>query len=135
VGQRFYGEPETEVHAAVDAGTIRAWNEESGAARVWGASRAPHTVAVTLRERVLTDAIRRGSLRDPAQLAEVTPELAEFARGRIFGAFEYRFVVAPGARETLRIAVVFDGRGSNEALASFDALLHDPSALEDTERY
>ncbi len=135
VGQRFYGEPEAEVHAALDGGTIRAWNEQSGAARIWGASRAPHAATVTVRERVLTDAIRRGSLRDPSQLAEVTPELAEFASGRIFGAFEYRLVVAPGACETLRIAVVFDGRGSAEALASFDALLEDPRALDDTERY
>ncbi|MBD5635891.1 MAG: hypothetical protein IAI49_15600, partial [Candidatus Eremiobacteraeota bacterium] len=46
VGQRFYGEPEKEVHAAVDSGAIRAWNEETGAARVWGASRSPHTATV-----------------------------------------------------------------------------------------
>ena len=135
VGQRFYGEPEKEVRAAVDGNTIRAWNDESGAARVWGASRAPYAATVALRERVLAKAIRRGALRDDVVLCEVTPELADVATGRIFGAFEYRCVVAPGARETLRIAVVFDGRGSDAANASFEALLNDPDALGDTQRY
>jgi hypothetical protein len=135
VGQRFYGEPESEVHAAVDGGTIRAWNEETGAARIWGASRAPHAAAVALRERVLSQAIVRGTLRDESQMREIVPELADYASGRIFGAFEYRIVVPAGGSETLRIAVVFDGRGVDAARASFDALLHDARALEDTERY
>jgi hypothetical protein len=135
VGQRFYGEPEAEVHAAVDGGTIRAWSDETGAARIWGASRAPHAAAVALRERVLSHAIRRGTLRDESQMTEIVPELADYASGRIFGTFEYRFVVPPGASETLRIAVAFDGRGVDAARASFDALLHDADALDDTERY
>ncbi len=135
VGQRFYGEPESEVHAEVDGGTIRAWNEETGAARIWGASRAPHVAAVALRERVLSQAIRRGTLRDESQMTEIVPELADYASGRIFGTFEYRFVVPAGGSETLRIAVVFDGRGGDAARASFDALLHDADALDDTERY
>ncbi len=135
VGQRFYGEPETEVHAAVDGRYLRAWNEETGAARYWGASRAPHAAVVAVREVVLQQAMRRGSLRDEGHLAEITPELAEYASGRIFGAFEYRVPVAPGARETLRIAVVFDGRGLGPARARFDALLSDDAALADTRRY
>jgi hypothetical protein len=135
VGQRFYGEPENEVHAVVDGGTIRAWNDETGAARIWGASRAPHVAAVALRERVLSQAIRRGTLRDESQMTEIVPELADYASGRIFGIFEYRVVVPVGASETLRIAVVFDGHGVDAARASFDALLHDARALEDTERY
>ena len=135
VGQRFYGEPESEVQAAVDGGTIRAWNEETGAARMWGASRAPHAAAIALRERVLSQAIRRGTLRDESQMTEIVPELAEYASGRIFGTFEYRFVVAAGGSETLRIAVVFDGHGSDAARAKFDALLGDERALDDTERY
>ena len=135
VGQRFYGEPESEVQAAVDGGTIRAWNEETGAARMWGASRAPHAAAIALRERVLSQAIRRGTLRDESQMTEIVPELAEYASGRIFGTFEYRFVVAAGCSETFRIAVVFDGHGSDAARAKFDALLGDERALDDTERY
>ncbi|MBD5604216.1 MAG: hypothetical protein IAI48_03885 [Candidatus Eremiobacteraeota bacterium] len=135
VGQRFYGEPEKEVHAAVAGRTIGAWNEQSGTARVWGASRQPYAAAVALRERVLAQAIRHGALREESQLRDVTPELAEYASGRIFGAFEYRMTVAPGARETLRIAVVFDGGGLEPARASLEALLADARALDDTERY
>jgi glycogen debranching enzyme len=135
VGQRFYGEPESEVHATVDGGTIRAWNDETGAARIWGASRAPHAAAVALRERVLSQAIRRGTLRDESQMTEIVPELAEYASGRIFGTFEYRLNVAAGGAETLRIVVAFDGHGSDAARAKFDALLHDERALDDTERY
>jgi hypothetical protein len=135
VGQRFYGEPEKEVHARVDPATICAWNEETGAARVWGASRTPYAATIALRERVLSHAIRRGTLRDDECLAEMTPELADIASGRIFGAFEYRIAVAPGARERLRIAVVFDGRGVASARESFDALLGDRKALDDTQRY
>jgi hypothetical protein len=134
VGQRFYGEPEKEVCAGVDGPYLRAWNEQTGAARFWGASREPHAAVVALREQVLQLAMRRGSLRDGG-LAEVTPALAEYVSGRIFGAFEYRLAVAPGARERLRIAVVFDGRGLEAARARFDALMHDEGALEDTQRY
>ncbi len=135
VGQRFYGEPEKEVHAVVDPSTIRAWNDETGAARIWGASRAPHAATIALRERVLSQAIRRGTLRADERLVEVTPELADVASGRIFGALEYRTIVAPGARESLRIAVVFDRRGIEAARASFDALLQDRDALGDTQKY
>jgi hypothetical protein len=134
VGQRFYGEPEKEVHAAFDGRDIEAWNEESGAARRWGASRAPHAAVCALREQVLTQAMQRGSLREEG-LAEVTPALAEYARGRIFGAFEYRIAVGPGARESLRLAVVYDRKGRSAVEETFAALLGDARALDDTQRY
>ena len=135
VGQRFYGEPEKEVHAIRDGRSIRAWNEETGAARVWGASREPDGAVVALREQVLTRAMREGTLREPGHLDEVTPELADHARGRIFGAFEYRIDVGPGMRETLRIVVAFDRAGTEAARARFDALLHDAGALADTQAF
>lgn len=135
VGQRFYGEPEKEVHAAIDGTTIAAWNDETGGARVWGGSRVPQASIVALREQVLLAAMRRGSLREEGHVEEVTPELAEFARGRIFGAFEFRIAVAPGARETLRLAVVYHGGGRDRAKAAFEGLRDDPHALDDTQRY
>jgi hypothetical protein len=135
VGQRFYGEPEPEVHAAVDGARIRAWSEETGGGRFWGASRAPHAAVVAVREQVLLKAMRHGALREAGPLASVTPELADYARGRIFGAFEYRLEVAPGARETLRLAVVFDGGGKDAARDAFEQLLTDPNALDATQDY
>ncbi len=135
VGQRFYGEPEKEVSAAVDGRYIRAWNAESGAARFWGGSREPHTAVVALRERVLAEAIRRGRLREDPHLDEVTPDLADIACGRIFGALEYRIVVPPGVPQELRIAVAFDGGGVEAARAAFESILADEGALVDTERY
>ena len=135
VGQRFYGEPEKEVHAEAGARYLRAWNGETGATRWWGASREPHAVVCAVREQVLHQAMRRGALREENHLAEVTPELAAHVRGRIYGAFEYRLLVEPGTRETLRIAVVFDTSGHEAALATFDHLLGDPAAFEQTERY
>jgi hypothetical protein len=135
VGQRFYGEPEKEVHAERDGPMIRAWNDESGAARRWGASRTPEAAVVALREQVLLLVMERGSLGEDGHLDAVTPELAAVARGRIFGAFEYRFVVAPGARESVRIAVVYDNRGDGVARAALDDLLADPHALDETQAY
>jgi hypothetical protein len=135
LGQRFYGEPEKEVHAAVDGLHIRAWNSESGATRLWGASRPPFAAVVAVREQVLLKAMRRGSLREDGHLDEVTPELAEYVGGRIFGAFEFRVPVAPGARESLRISVVFDGKGEAAARDTFEHLLADPRALHETQRY
>jgi len=135
VGQRFYGEPEKEVHAALDGAAITAWNEETGGARVWGGSRKPHASVVALREQVLLAAMRRGSLREEGHLDEVTPELAEVARGRIFGAFEFRIVVPPGARETLRLVVAYAGAGRDAARDAFHTLLSDARALELTQRY
>ncbi|HMD02638.1 MAG TPA: amylo-alpha-1,6-glucosidase [Candidatus Baltobacteraceae bacterium] len=135
VGQRFYGEPEKEVHAAVVGPHVRVWNSESGASRWWGGSREPHAVVVSLREQVLLAAMKRGVLRDDDHLESVTPALAEYVSGRIFGASEYRIPVAPGAREALRLAIVFDRRGDAFAKPQFDDLLADPRALHETQRY
>jgi len=135
VGQRFYGEPETEVHAERDGPYLCSWNEESGAARLWGASRAPVAAVCAVREAVLQQAMRRGTLPEDAQLTEVTPELAATVRGRIYGAFEYRVSVAPGERASLRIAVVYDNAGRAAARATIDDLLADPHALDATQAY
>jgi len=135
VGQRFYGEPEKEVHAAIDGPNLRIWNGDTGASRWWGGSRAPHAVVVSLREQVLLAGMERGVLRDEGHLEEVTPALAEYVSGRIFGAAEYRMTVAPGARESLRLAVVFDRRGDEFSRPMFDDLLADPRALHETQRY
>jgi len=134
VGQRFYGEPEREVRAEAGRATIAAWNEESGAARTWGGSRSPVAAVVGVREELLRAAIRGGSLRAQSR-HEVTPELAEHVRGRIFGAFEYRIALAPGARETLRLVVAYDGGGRAAADARFAALVADAAALPDTREY
>jgi glycogen debranching enzyme len=135
VGQRFYGEPEKEVHAGVAGDYVRVWNQETGATRWWGASRQPHALVVALREQVLLAAIGRGALREEDHLEEVTPKLAEFVAGRIFGALEYRINVAPGARETLRVAIVHDVKGDPAARTTFDDLLSDDRALHATQRY
>jgi hypothetical protein len=135
VGQRFYGEPEKEVHAVVDGPYARVWNEDTGATRYWGGSREPHAVVVTLREQVLLQAMERGALREEGHIDEVTPALAEYVSGRIFGALEYRILVEPGARETMRLAIVYDRRGRDAAKATFDHLLADKRALHETQRY
>ena len=98
IGQRFYGEPEKEVRASVVGSYIRSFGEESGYSRWWGGSRAPSAVVVALREQTLMKAIEEGRLRGDVNLDEVTPTLAEFVNRRIFGAFEYRIAVEPGAR-------------------------------------
>lgn len=134
VGQRFYGEPEKEVHAQSDGTYLRAWHEDTGATRFWGASREPHAVACAVREQVLQQAMRRGDLHGRNHLDEITPELAAYVRGRIYGAFEYRLIVAPGERQSLRIAVVYDAT-AEAARATFDHLLADPEALDATQRY
>ncbi len=135
VGQRFYGEPETEVHAQSDGHYLRAWHAETGATRFWGASRKPDAVVCAVREQVLQQAMRGGALRPDSHLSEVTPELAAHLRGRIYGAFEYRMTVAPGERQSLRIAVVYDKSGSQAARDTFEHLLADPTALEGTQKY
>ena len=135
VGQRFYGEPETEVHVQRDGRYLCALNEESGAARLWGASRAPDAAVCAVREAVLHQAMRRGTLLEDAQLTEVTPELAATVRGRIFGALEYRMRVGPGERTSLRIAVAYDNAGRDAARATIDDLLADPHALDATQTY
>lgn len=135
VGQRFYGEPEHEVRAFVDGDYICSKNLQTGAERWWGASHAPHASVIGVREQVMLHNMRLGSLRPEEHLDEVTPQLAEYVSRRIFGAFEYRLVVQPGAREALRLAVVFHKDGRDRSRPVLEQLLHDPKALHETQRY
>lgn len=136
IGQRFYGEPETEVTATVHGRFIRSFNQETGAVRWWGGSREPYAVALALREGVLLHSMQhQGTLRAADHLDEVTPPVAEIASRRIFGAFEYRIAVAPGARESLRLAVVFHKDGDGKSRPVLERLLDDPKALHETQRY
>jgi hypothetical protein len=135
IGQRFYGEPEKQVRANAGDRFIRSFGEESGAARWWGGSRTPSAVVVALREQPLLQGMTHGTLAGDEHLGEITPKLAEFASSRIFGAFEYRVAIAPGARESLRLAVVFHKDGDARSKPVLEQLLHDPDALPATERY
>lgn len=135
VGQRFYGEPEHEVHAFAEGNYICSRNEQTGAERWWGGSRAPYAAIVGLREQVMLHSMRGGSLRPDEHLDEVTPQLAECVSRRIFGAFEYRIVVAPGSREAGRLAVVYHKQGRERARPALEQLLNDPKALHETQRY
>ncbi len=135
IGQRFYGEPEKHVRANVGDRFIRSYGEESGWVRWWGGSRTPEAVVIGLREQTLLQAMTQGTLGGGEHLGEITPKLAEFASSRIFGAFEYRLDVAPGARESLRIAVVFHKDGDAKSKPVLEQLLHDADALPATERY
>ena len=135
IGQRFYGEPEKQVRASAGERFIRSYGEESGAVRWWGGSRTPRAAVVALREQTLLQGMKEGALRAHEHLDEVTPQLAEFASSRIFGAFEYRLEVAPGGRESLRLAVVFHKDGDARSKPVLEQLLHDPDALPATQRY
>lgn len=134
IGQRFYGEPEKQVRASAGSRFIRSFGEESGWVRWWGGSRTPHAAVVALREQALLQGMMEGTLGEQ-NLSEITPHLAEFASRRIFGAFEYRLEIAPGGRETLRIAVVFHQAGDEHSKPVLEQLLVDPDALPATERY
>jgi hypothetical protein len=135
IGQRFYGEPEKQVRASAGDRFIRSFGEESGWVRWWGGSRTPSAVVVGLREQTLLKGMKNGTLVAGAHLGEITPNLAEFASSRIFGAFEYRLDVAPGERESLRLAVVFHKDGDDRSKPVLEQLLRDPDALPATERY
>ncbi|MGH7330788.1 MAG: hypothetical protein ACREJX_20760, partial [Polyangiaceae bacterium] len=76
-----------------------------------------------------------GRLLEREHLDEVTPQLAEYVSNRIFGAFEYSINVAPGAREHLRLAVVFNRKGDSLARPALEQLLGDAAALHETQRY
>ncbi len=126
VGQRFYGEPEHEVRAWNDGRFICSKNLETGGERWWGGSRHPVAVELSLREQVLLKSMRRGTLAKEATaqtLADVTPQQAELVSRRIFGAFEYRIAVAAGARESLRLAVVYHKDGTERSRPVLEALL------------
>ncbi len=135
IGQRFYGEPEKQVRASAGERFIRSYGEESGWVRWWGGSRTPSAVVVGLREQALLKGMKNGTLGGGAHLGEITPNLAEFASSRIFGAFEYRVEIAPGERESLRLAVVFHKDGDERSKPVLEQLLRDPDALPATERY
>jgi hypothetical protein len=135
IGQRFYGEPENEVRATVEGDYIRSHGEESGYVRWWAGSRKPAAVCLALRESTLLRGMASGSIEETQHLGEVTPQLAEFVNRRIFGALEYHIAVAPGARETLRIAVVFHKDGDAHAKPPLDQLLGDREALHATKAY
>ncbi len=138
VGQRFYGEPEHQVRAWNDGRFICSKNLETGGERWWGGSRTPAAVELSLREQVLLEAMRQGSLSKEAEaqtFGDVTPAQAELVSRRIFGAFKYRIGVAPGAREWLRLAVVYHKEGTERSRPVLEALLHDQRALHDTQRY
>jgi hypothetical protein len=135
IGQRFYGEPEREVRAGVVDRYMRSVNEETGAVRWWGGSRRPDAAVVSLREQILLHGMRCGKLIEREHLDEVTPQLAEYVSNRIFGAFEYSIRVDAGARENLRMAVVFNKNGDALARPALDQLLGDTSALHETQRY
>ena len=135
IGQRFYGEPEKEVRASVVERFIRSVNEETGAVRWWGGSRQPDAAVIALREQVLLHGMQLGGLLEREHLDEVTPQLAEYVSNRIFGAFEYSVNVAPGAREPLRLAVVFNGKGDSLARPALEQLLGDAAALHETQRF
>jgi glycogen debranching enzyme len=135
IGQRFYGEPEKEVRASTEGPYIRSFGQESGYVRWWGGSRAPDTSIVALREQTLLNGMRDGLLDESHHLDEVTPRLAEFVNRRIFGAFQYTIAVAPGARESLRLAVVFHKDGDARSKPAFEQLLADDTALHETQRY
>jgi glycogen debranching enzyme len=138
VGQRFYGEPEHEVRAWNDGRFICSKNLETGGERWWGGSRQPAAIELSLREQVLLEYMRRSTLRHEegaGHFGDVTPELAELVSRRIFGAFEYAITVAPGARESLRLAVVYHKDGTEKSRPVLEALLKDPRALHDTQQY
>jgi glycogen debranching enzyme len=138
VGQRFYGEPEHEVRAWNDGRFMCSKNLETGGERWWGGSRPPAAVELSLREQVLLEYMRRGTLLPDASVAsfgDVAPEQAQLASRRIFGAFEYAVSVAPGSRESLRLAVVYHKDGTEKSRPVLEALLKDPRALHDTQRY
>jgi glycogen debranching enzyme len=137
VGQRFYGEPEHEVSAWCEGRYICSKNVETGAERWWGGSREPIATELSLREQVLLENMRRSTLlpADIPNFGSVTPELAKFVSRRIFGAFEYRISIEPGARESLRLAVVFHKDGREKSKPVLDRLLVDKRTLHDTQRY
>jgi glycogen debranching enzyme len=131
VGVRFYGEPEDEVSAARIDGTIRTTNVKTGGCRWWGATREPHATLVADREQTIVAALTAGAFPDAETLDQ-----GEQVRGRrLYGAFDFRLRVEAGARESLRLVVVYDRRGSDMVKLAFERLLRDRRALHDTQRY
>lgn len=135
VGQRFYGESEHEVRAWTDGRYICSKNVETGGERWWGGSRQPSASSISLREQALLEAMRRSTLlREQTGHGDAQGPL-ELTGRRVFGAFEYAIGVQPGARESLRLAVVYHKDGTEKSRPVLEALLADPRALHDTQRY
>jgi hypothetical protein len=131
VGVRFYGEAEDEVVAERLDGKIRTTNVNTGGCRWWGATREPYAALVADREQPIRAALASGTLKGDEAL-----DPGERVSGRrLYGAFEYWLRVAPGSRESLRLVVVYDRRGSEHAKPAFERLLDDRRALHDTQRY
>lgn len=137
VGQRFYGEAESEMTAWSHGRFLCSKNDETGAERWWGGSREPRAVELSLREQVLTENMRRGSLLPEGitDFGRAPDEGARVHGRRVYGAFEYRITIAPGSREALRLAVVFHKDGTEKSLPVLERLLDDRRALHDTQRY
>jgi glycogen debranching enzyme len=130
VGLRFYGEAENEVIAERVDGRIRTTNADTKGCRWWGATREPNAAIVADREQPVLAALRAGSF----EASGMAP--GDEVRGRrLYGAFDFRITVQPGSRESLRLAVVYDRRGSEFARPAFDHLLNDTRALHETQRY
>ena len=137
VGQRFYGEPESAMTAWSQDRFICSRNDENGAERWWGGSREPRAVELSLREQVLVENIRRGSLLPEGLpgFGHAQSETSTLKGRRVYGAFEYRISIEPGSRESLRLAVVFHKDGTERSLPVLKRLLADERALHDTQRY
>lgn len=137
VGQRFYGEPESEMTAWSQGRFVCSKSNETGAERWWGGSREPRAVSLSLREQVLAESMRRGSLVPEGMpgFGRGVAESSTLTGKRVYGALEYRVAIAPGAREALRLAVVFHKDGTAKSLPVLERLLGDERALHDTQRY
>jgi glycogen debranching enzyme len=137
VGQRFYGEADPEVEVWSEDRFICSHNVESGAERWWGGSREPRATEISPREQVLLENMRRSTLLPEGipGFGHHAPVRASIKGRRLFGAFEYRLGVEPGARESLRLAVVFHKDGTAASKPVLEALLEDGRALHDTQRF
>lgn len=145
VGQRFYGDSENKVRAWSDGDFICSQNVDTGGERWWGGSRKPTAIDLSLRETVLLENMRRGTLAldhgidiDALGRRDTTAdsEASEGLRGRrIYGALEYHVTVPAGSRESLRLAVVFHKNGMEKSRPVLERLLVDDRALHDTQKY
>ena len=110
VGQRFYGEPEHEVRAWNDGRFICSKNLETGGERWWGGSRQPVAVgtfaarAGVARSRC---AARRCCATRRSTSRTSSPNRPSWSAGASSARSNTSISVAPGARESLRLAVVY----------------------------
>ncbi len=140
VGQRFYGESENDMQAWSSGDFIVSRNTETGGERWWGGSRQPVAAELSLRETVLLENMRRGGLISGEEdamgaFAREAQRAEDLRAKRIFGAFEYHIRIEAGARQSLRLAVVFHKDGTEKSKPVLEALLADTRALHDTQRF